>query len=906
MSMPHRPAGSNPQWDLLKMLCVLFSLVSFLQAKPAEKADLAILVLDPSGAVIEGAQVTWEVDSKHARTLKTGMEGRATFSGLPQGNCRITVLAKGFELKQIQFPSFTAGMHRLEVQLEIARHVEKVEAEPTKQEEMTDSRGDGFTSILTEGQIAQLPDDPDELEEVILQMAGAGSGPNQPVIRVNGFRGGKLPLKSQIRQIRFQMNPYAAENHEGGFGRIDIITKPGTDQWHGGLNFGFRDGVFNARNAFATSDTPEQYRRFGLVLDGPIWKNHTSFFVNLDGSPSYDSQPIYAQLPEGLFTDVVKRPSHLLNGSLRIEHAAGKSHTLRFEFQRNAREQDNLGVGNFDLAERAYRNSQTEKIFRFSDSGMLNTKLVNELRVQLRYQTNKTHSASLTTAILVLSAFNDGGAQNENSSHVFDSEIADNVDFVKGKHSMRVGVLLMTSRHQSYDLQNRTGTFTFASLEAWELASPTSFTQRQGAALVEYRQVLAGWFWQDDLRVRKNLTLNFGLRQEAQTQLADHFNLAPRLGVAWSPFASGKTTLRAGAGLFYDWLSSSVYEQALRVNGEQQKDIVILSPGYPDPYGNSASTSSGNVLPPSRIQLDPALRMPYIEQCSFGVQQQLPNSFMLMANAMFQRGVHLLRGHNLNAPLPGSNERPDLTLGNLTQVESSANSSFQSFNINLGRMGRKYHFMMNYVLSSALDETDGATSLPSNNWNLKLDRGPSNFDARHRFFLMGSPPSLKGFQLSPIFHISSASPYNITTGYDDNGDSVSNDRPAGVGRNSARGAAQWDVNLRLSRTWGFGKERTGLSGMMPPGGAPPPPPEGGGGAGGGGPRGGGPGGGGPMPMMSGDSSKRFQLQFYLQAFNLLNHTNLTNFVGVETSPFFGQATAALSARRLEAGLRFNF
>lgn len=891
-------------WNALLMGFFLAYATSMSAVKPAPKAELSVLVLDPSGAVIKGAKVILETDSKN-RSLQTGLEGKVTFPGLLLTGGRLEILADGFETKQILLPSLEPGFNRLEVQLEIAPHKDKVEVAPNQQEKMTDSRGDGFTTILTEEQIAQLPDDPDEFENTLYQMSGAGSGSNKPVLRVNGFRGGKLPPKSQICQIRFHMNPYAAENHEAGFGRIDIITKPGNEQWHGSLNAALRDDAFNARNPFATTRGPEQFRRFGLALSGPLWKKHTSFFASLDASPSYDSQTIYAQLPEGLYTGVVKRPSHLLNGSVRIEHSAGQSHTLRFEFQRNANQQENLGVGNFDLPERAYRSKQVENIWRFSDSGLLNSRLVNEFRIQLRSQLRETHSTSSATTIMVLSAFNRGGAQNESQRKVFDSEIADNLDFVKGKHSMRAGLLLTTADNHSDDLQNGTGTFTFASLDDWLAATPTTFTQRLGAARVNYRQFQAGWFWQDDMRIRKGLTLNMGLRQEAQTQLADHFNLAPRLGIAWSPFASGKTTLRAGAGIFYDWLSGTVYEEALRVNGLQQKDLVVMAPGYPDPWGGVSATS-GAALPASRVQLAPNLRMPYVEQFSLGLQQQLPASLMLMVNSMLQRGVHLFRSRNLNTPIPGIG-RPDPTAGNISQVESTANSDFKSLQVSLARMGRKFHFMANYVLSRSLDETDGPLSLPSNNWDPRADRGPSSFDVRHRLFIMGSPPRWKGFQLSPMFQASSAPPYNITTGYDDNQDSVSNDRPAGIGRNSARGASQWDLGCRLSRSWAFGPERNNTPRMMP--GAGPPPP--GGGPGGGSPRGGGggpsggPGGGGPMPMM-GENSKRFQVQLYLQAFNALNHTNYGNFVGVKSSPFFRRATSAQSARRLEAGILFVF
>ena len=101
----------------------------------------------------------------------------------------------------------------------------------------SDLAGNAFTSSLSEQEIAELPDDPDELEQLLMQMAGPGA-----TMRVNGFRGGRLPPKSQIQSIRFRMNSYAADNHEagGGFG-IDITTKPGMDGWRGMTNFGFRD-----------------------------------------------------------------------------------------------------------------------------------------------------------------------------------------------------------------------------------------------------------------------------------------------------------------------------------------------------------------------------------------------------------------------------------------------------------------------------------------------------------------------------------------------------------------------------------------------------------------------------------------------------------------------------------------
>ena len=794
---------------------------------------------------------------------------------------RREVEAAGFASQDVDEASLNVGSNRVTVTLEVAGVKEEVAVGRDKRERATDPRGDSFSTILTEDQLAALPDDPDEFEQALRSMAPPGAP-----LRVNGFRGGKLPPKSQIRQVRFRMNPYAAENHEADFASIDITTKPGLSAWHGGLNFGFRDESLNARNAFAPVRGPEQNRRFGFSLDGPLWPKHTSLFLSADALSAYDSKTIVAALPEGNFNDIFRRPSRTLNLSARVEHALTKSHTLYAEYQRNANRQEGLGVGNFDLADRAYLADQSEHILRLSDMGLLSKRLVNELRFQARWNELGMRSTSDEPATLVLNAFNQGGAGVGGARRAREFEIADNLDLVFGPHSMRAGLLMEAKHYASDDTRNANGTFTFASLDDFRAGRPTTYTQRVGDARVSFNQLQVGWYWQDDWRIRKSLTLSYGLRHEFQSHVGDCNNFAPRVGVAWSPFKDGKTTLRAGAGIFYDGLAAETYEQTLRVDGKRQQEIVIRNPGYPDPL----SGGSALLLPPSRIALAPDLVMPYVEQTSFGVQRQFGNFTRFFANYFYQRGVHQLRGHNINAPLSGIG-RPDPAVGNINQIEATANSTTQGFmvNLNTGNPMKGFLLGVNYFFSKTAHETDGPLGLPANNFDLRSERGPAADDVRHRMFVLLNTKLPAGFRLGAMFRASSAPPYNITTGFDNNGDSVSNDRPAGVGRNSARGAAQWDASTRLSWGFGFGKPREPGAGT---------------------PR---------LVRIRGDSSDvlgqvpslggpnhRYRMEFYVQAYNLFNHVNRVNFAGVETSPFFGTATAAQPGRRMESGMRFSF
>jgi len=840
-------------------------------------ASLEVIVKDPTGALINNAQVQLIRDGKPQSLSATNQRGEARFNKLPAGRYQLHVEAAGFKALDVVDLELSSGPHRRELTLDIDVIKVDVDVEEEAQVRNTNPNGAAFSNVLTAEQIAQLPDDPDEFENAINQLAGPGAQ-----VRVNGFRGGKLPPKSQIREIRFRLNPYAPENHDAGFGLVDITTKPGVNTWHGSFNFGFRDESLNARQVFAPFRGPEQQRRFGLSLDGPLWKNHTSLFLNADGSLFFDARPIFATLPSGTVSDLAYRPSRRLNLDARIEHVLTKTHTARLQFQRNAGAQHNLGVGDFDLPSRGFSQNQTEYIARAADSGVFGQKFFNEVRLQARWIETEARSVSLGQTVLVPGSFNDGSAQRGGGRKQLDFELADNVDYALKKHGLRFGGQFEAGGYRSNDRTNAFGTFQFADLAAYEAGLPAQFTQRTGDPAVKYRQYQFGWYVQDDFRVRKNLTLSYGVRHEFQNHVPGKFNVAPRFGFVWSPKKNGSITLRGGAGIFYDWFAAQTYEQTLRVNGQRQRDLVIANPGYPNPFSGGMQT----VLPPSRIQVDPELQIPYIIQSSIGVETNPFKLFRLTTNYQYQRGVHLLHGRNLNAPIPGFG-RPDPTVGNITNIESSAYQSSHRLMVGFGPSrlvagaGGGLFWNVNYLLMKNTNEADSPFSLPSNNFNLRADRGPAASDMRHLISGFISKRLPRGLAVSTIFQATSALPYNITTGFDNNGDTVINDRPIGVGRNSARGASRWEIGSRLSWGKSFGPEEqpTGAPQvrMIRVGG----------------------GDGAAPPSLPNAATKKYRFELYAQAFNLLNHANLGTFSGVQTSPFFGRATSAQSPRRMK-------
>jgi hypothetical protein len=438
----------------ISVLIIVVISSQFVVAQNSSNASLDVEVRDPSGALVNKAQVQLLSNGRLQAATQSNQNGEARFNKVAPGRYQIHVEAPGFKPHDIEAITLTPGPNRTEISLEIEVIKADVEVAEEAAVRNTNPNGPAFSNVLTAEQIAQLPDDPDEFENAINQLAGPGAQ-----IRVNGFRGGKLPPKSQIREIRFRLNPYARRIMT--LDLVSWISPPSQASIRGMARsiLDFRDESLNGRQAFATFRGPEQQRRFGLSLDGPLWKNHTSLFLNADGSLFFDAKTIVATLPSGNFTDLAYRPSRRLNLDARIEQAVNKTHTARFQFQRNAVLQNNLGVGDFDLAARGYSQDQTEYIARAADSGVFGKRFFNEIRVQTRWTSLASKSVTLSRTVLVPGAFNDGSAQRFGGRDQFDFELADNVDYALEKHGIRFGVQLEGGHYRSNDSTNALGTF---------------------------------------------------------------------------------------------------------------------------------------------------------------------------------------------------------------------------------------------------------------------------------------------------------------------------------------------------------------------------------------------------------------------------------------------------------------
>jgi hypothetical protein len=832
-------------------------------------------VRDATDLTIPGAAVTITAVDGQTRTVASNEGGEARFEAITPGDYVVHIESPGFTPLDIKDVRVRAGAQtNRNVVLQIAGLAEEIEVLPPAED--TQLMG-AFTEQLTAEQLAALPDDPEELAQVLQQIVGEDAD-----IRVNGFAGGRLPPGVQIQEVRVRYDDASGSGNGGP--RVEVRTRPGSGGWRNSFNMNMRDDALNARNAFSGERPSGQTRQYSWTLNGPLARNRTGIALSIDRSETEDQLAIRAARPDGIFSTLIAQPSTRTGVDLEIEHALTNSQELRFDINYRRSNGLNQGISEFDLPERAYTRIDSDGEIRLRHRTTIMRKYVNDFRVQYEWQESQAEAASNAQTIRVLDAFTLGGAQISGGRRSRDFQIENELEFtVKRAHQMTFGAEIQGRSYSVDEVRNTNGTFTFANLEMYQAGIPTTYTQRTINPNGSYGLYEFSWYLQDSYRITRNVMLSGSLRHDMQTHLADWANFAPRASINWT-LPDKKTTVRASAGIWQQFFDGGLYEQTLWADGLRQRDIVISSPGYPDPFLGGIPLAA---QPASIVRAHPDIVMPYTRRATVGVDRTLTGWARLRASYSQRIGRNQFRSRDLNAPIAGV--RPDLSLRNLTLLESTARSETRSLELNmmLNHRPRRLTANIGYTLGEALNETDGALTLPPNSFDLSQEWGPSRQDVRHRLSVSMNTDLRAGFRMNMFLRAQSASPYNITTGLDENRDGQTNERPFGVRRNSARGEAT--ANLDVGLVWEHSVGRRVRVNAQ----------RGGGGGGGGGDRGGRGGG-----NRAGDGLVRFEI--FARASNVLNTVNAQNFSGVVGSPFFGLPTSASAARRLIVGTRLFF
>lgn len=544
-------------------------------------------VTDQLDSLVVSATVVARDASGKERTATTNSSGNYEFRALPPGNYDLRVSAVGFTVREEPKITVKPGVTTtLDVQLSIEALSQQVTVD--NKGISTDSDRNGDAVVLRGSDLEALPNDPEALTATLQAMAGP-AGENAPQITVDGFSNGRVPPKEAIREVRINQNPYSAENEYPGWGGIEIYTQPGSEKFHGGLNFNFNDESLNSRNPYAPRRAPYQQRALNGNLTGPIKPKRASFAFYFGHYASENNSIINATVLEPitlkptLFNQTLVTPQTSNYFSLRGDLKINKKHTLVANFDYGWFEQNLSGVGGFALPARAYSSKSHNYTLQVTETAMINEKTINETRLQISHNISLQRAVTAQAALNVSESFFGGGAQIGQASNQQDRvELQNFTSWSTGNHFIKIGGRVRNVRVASIAPSNFGGTYTFTggigpSLDANDQIIPgvpieissleryrrTLVFQRQNLTAAQIRvlgggatqfsiaggnpeadvnQTDASFYAQDDWKVRPNFTVSPGLRYENQNNIGSNWNFAPRIGFAWSPAPKVKKT----------------------------------------------------------------------------------------------------------------------------------------------------------------------------------------------------------------------------------------------------------------------------------------------------------------------------------------------------------------------------
>lgn len=927
------------QRHLCRLAAIVFGLASMLlMAQPAgaqqtvTSATLSGLVQDLSGAFVTDALLTaTNLETNQKQLASTDFDGRYRFPYLPVGSYKLSVEAPGFNVFTKELTLTVGQALSLLVKLEVAGISEKVTV--TNDVPLIETVRTQVAETVRPADIDRLPLNGRNFLDLALLVPGVSptnTGSNQRFAETSAVPGQGISVAGQrnlynsfivdglsanddaadltgayfseevIREFQVVTSGGIAEFGRASGGIVNIITRSGTNQWRGDL-YGFaRNQRFDARNPLSPQKDLLTQAQYGGTIGGPLRRDRTFFFTNFEQTrrnysgiitiapaavgPINDRLNAVNYLGPRLETGIVPASFDTTNFFARGDHRVNAQNQLsaRYSFY-HITATNSRTVGGLNAVSRGSGLNDTDQTAEVSNITTLNRRTVNEARFQF------THSSlaapindSVGPAVGISGVANFGTATVSPLARDIDLfEAVDNISTQLGAHAVKGGVDLLFNRANIVFPGAIQGVYNFTSLSNFLGGTYLNFQQAFGAPSQLQSNPNIGFFVQDEWRPRSDLTVNAGLRFDAQFLPSpiktDSNNFAPRLGFAYAP-GNHRTVVRASFGIFFDRIPLRATSNALQRDGSKYL-VVQLSPGQAGaPTFSSVLAAQPSVLStkPNITRIDPDIKSSYSEQANVQVERELTSSTSLSVGYLHLRGLHLIVSRNVNVPRFSASAgvpnlgRPDPNWGNISRYESSGDSYYNGLVISFNKRATRWAGLrVSYTLSKAIDDTGNFFfSTPQDNFNLRDDRGLSDNDQRHRLVISGtleaprkSKSLVRGFQLSYIMTYASRLPFNVLLGSDRNFDTNNNDRPVGFGRNTGRGFDFASFDLRLNRRFAI-TERVGLD-------------------------------------------------LIAEGFNLFNRANFgvpNNTYGSGPTPLatFGQPTAAFDPRQVQFGLKLSF
>ena len=323
----------------------------------AQTATLQGVVMDASGAPVPAARVTLEQQNRVRATKTADEKGFYSFEALAPGSYTLRASAPQMILEEPAEVDLKPGPTKVDLKLAVARLVQRVDVEADAAPAVaTEASSNASALVLRGDQLDALSDDPEDLQADLQALAGPSAGPGGGSIYVDGFSGGELPPKESIREIRINQNPFSPEYDKLGLGRIEILTKPGSDHWRGNLNYNHGTDAWNSRNPYSAVKAPFLLNEYENTISGPLGKRAS---LSLDANQNnvdngsivnavtLDPRSLAASPFFDTFRTLQRRTASLSAGRLSIERqkhavAALFLHPRRYQWSRNRRVRSHL------------------------------------------------------------------------------------------------------------------------------------------------------------------------------------------------------------------------------------------------------------------------------------------------------------------------------------------------------------------------------------------------------------------------------------------------------------------------------------------------------------------------------------------------------------------------------------
>ncbi|HXP87349.1 MAG TPA: carboxypeptidase regulatory-like domain-containing protein [Bryobacteraceae bacterium] len=948
---------------------VLFFLATFPVAAQISNGTLRGVLTDSSGAIVPAASVTLTgpaAGGSPARTATTQADGSYSFASLTPGEYAVRVELPGFTAFQRAVTIEEGRTIQLPIRLTLEESKQEITVAGDAGPQVNlDPNSSATGRVVAGADLDALPDDPDDLATMLTALAGPSAGPSaggSATILLDGFSGAQLPPKESIKEVRIDQNPFSAQYDNLGFGRIEIITKPGADKLRGSIQLLDSDAYFNSRNPYAANKADYVNRMWTAMLSGPIGKR-VSYSLNFFPSTINNTALIDAvKLDPATLTPVpvqstVVTPQNNLNGSAKLDTQLSTNNTLTGRYQRSFNTKENNGIGQYSLTSREYGSEFARDDVQLTETFVMNPTTATETRFAFSRNANYQYGNNTDPSIQVVGSFNGGGAQVGNAYNLSRQfEFQSNTSKLHGAHTIKFGI---RARYYSVDdnsPNNFGGMFSFfgvsnapvldannqavpgqtapiSSLEQYRRTllftglgysgaqiqalggGASQFSIAGGKPLASISQADVEPYFLDDWRVRPNVTLSMGLRYETQTNISRSHDFGPRLAVAWSPHAKQgtqpKTVLRVGAGRFFNRVPPFFTQQAAHFNGVNQQQYVVTNPDF---YPNIPSLDAlqAQRQPLTTWRLDSRERSMDLSVIAVTVERQLGKGTTISGNYLHVIFHHTSMNINLNTPLPGtfipgqpdSGARPyGNAAGNLFTYEPEGdfveNVAWVTVN---HKLNQKVSLGVNYQHLNARGDTSD-TPWPSNPYNLRQDYGRISWARPQNFNLYGTLMAPLKVQFNPNVVMASGAPYDLTTGSDFYGTTIANARPAFATDLSRPSVVvtrfgAFDTNPMPGQTI-VPRNYLTATGMW------------------------------NINMRVGrtfqigrlkpvpngakaNGDRRYNINFNVEVNNIFNHLNQGGFVGNLSSPLFGQSTSIYlfrdtsNNRRVQFGTQFNF